>query len=90
MAVQKYIHIIHPNPKFGELVQQTFVDDEQFRLFLQLVHSCIELGKDLTCFNGRDFLVHIPHTLLKESIVIGNTKEMSLAEYAIKKSKMEA
>jgi hypothetical protein len=88
MAVQKYINIIHP--KFGELVQETFVDEVQFRLFLQLVHSCIELGQDLTSFNARDFLVHIPHTLLKESIVIGNTKEMSLAEYVVKKSKMEA
>ena len=88
MAVQKYIHIIHP--KFGELVQETFVDDVQFRLFLQLVHSCIELGQDLTSFNARDFLIHIHHSLLKESIVIGNTKEMSLAEYVVKKSKMEA
>jgi hypothetical protein len=87
MAVQKYINIIHP--KFGELVQETFIDEVQFRLFLQLVHSCIELGQDLTSFNARDFLIHIPHSLLKESIVIGNTKELSLGEYAVRKSKME-
>jgi len=87
MAIQKQINIIHP--EFGELVQESFVDEIQFRLFLQLVHSCIELKQDLTSFNGRDFLIHIPHMLLKESIVIGKTNEMSLAKYAVQKSKME-
>lgn len=87
MAVQKYINIIHP--QFGKLVQETFVDEVQFRLFLQLVHSCIELKQDLTSFNARDFLIHIPHTLLRECIVIGNTSELSLGEYAVQKSKME-
>ena len=87
MAVQKYINIIHP--QFGKLVQETFVDEVQFRLFLQLVHSCIELKQNLTSFNARDFLIHIPHKLLKECIVIGNTNEMSLGEYAVQKSKME-
>jgi hypothetical protein len=88
MLVQKYINIVHPT--MGKLVQETFVDEVQFRLFLQLVHSCIELKQNLTSFNGRDFLVHIPHKLLVECVVIGNTNEVSMGEYVAVKSKMES
>ena len=88
MLVQKYINIVHPT--MGKLVQETFVDEVQFRLFLQLVHSCIELKQNLTSFNGRDFLVHVPHKLLVECVVIGNTAEVTMGEYVTVKSKMES
>lgn len=84
----KTVKIIHP--QFGTLLDDSYQDDIQFKLFLNLVHSCLELKQDLTSFNGRDFLLHIPYTLLRESIVLGNVKEVTLAEYAIQKSKMEA
>lgn len=83
----KTVKIIHP--QFGLLLEDSYQDAVQFKLFLNLVHSCLELNQDLTTFNGRDFLLHIPYTLLCESIVIGNVKEVTLAEYAIQKSKME-
>jgi len=83
----KTVKIIHP--QFGLLLEDSYQDAVQFKLFLNLVHSCLELNQDLTTFNGRDFLLHIPYTLLRESIVIGNVKEVTLAEYAIQKSKME-
>jgi len=84
----KTVKIIHP--QFGTLLDDSYQDAIQFKLFLNLVHSCLELKQDLTSFNGRDFLLHIPYTLLRESIVLGNVKEVTLAEYAIQKSKMEA
>ena len=83
----KTVKIIHP--QFGLLLEDSYQDVVQFKLFLNLVHSCLELNQDLTTFNGRDFLLHIPYTLLRESIVLGNVKEVTLAEYAIQKSKME-
>ena len=83
----KTVKIIHP--QFGLLLEDSYQDAVQFKLFLNLVHSCLELNQDLTTFNGRDFLLHSPYTLLRESIVLGNVKEVTLAEYAIQKSKME-
>jgi len=83
----KTIKILHP--KFGILQEEVYGDETQFKLYLKLVHSCLELKQDLTTFNGKDFLLHIPYGLLKDCMVMGNVQEVSLAEYAIQKSKME-
>lgn len=83
----KTVKILHP--QFGILQEEAFNDDTQFKLYLKLVHSCLELKQDLTTFNGKDFLLHVPYNLLKECMVMGNVHEMSLAEYAIQKSKIE-
>lgn len=83
----KTVKILHP--QFGILQEEVFNDDTQFKLYLKLVHSCLELKQDLTTFNGKDFLLHVPFNLLRECMVMGNVQEMSLAEYAIQKSKIE-
>lgn len=83
----KTVKILHP--QFGMLQEEVFNDDTQFKLYLKLVHSCLELKHDLTTFNGKDFLLHVPYNLLKECMVMGNVYEMSLAEYVIQKSKIE-
>jgi hypothetical protein len=79
--------IVHP--KFGEVLNETFMDEVQFKIFLNMVHSSIELNQNLSTFNGKDFLVHVPSSILKECLVIGNSKEMSIAEVVIAKSKLE-
>jgi len=76
------------NEKFGVLLNETFIDQTQFKLFLKMVHGCLELKNDLTFFNGQDFLVHIPHKYLSESIVNASTSQYTLADHA--KSKIEA
>ena len=53
--------------KFGILMNETFVDRTQFKLFLKMVHGCLELKNDLTFFNGEDFLINIPYKYLSES-----------------------
>ena len=83
----KNIRIIHP--QFGELLNDTYEDATQYKLFLSMVHSCIELKQDLSFFNGRDFYVHIPVEILRKCIILGTVNQMSLAEYAVQKSKME-
>ena len=62
ICTMKTVKIIHP--QFGLLLEDSYQDAVQFKLFLNLVHSCLELNQDLTTFNGRDFLLHIPYTLL--------------------------
>lgn len=74
--------------KFGKLMNENFVDRTQFKLFLKMVHGCIELKNDLSFFNGDDFLVHIPFKYLVESIVLTSTESFGFTEQV--KSKMEA
>jgi hypothetical protein len=76
------------NEKFGKLVDETFVDGTQFKLFLKMVHGCLELKNDLTFFNGVDFLVHIPFKHLVDSIVLTSVDNYGLADHM--KSKVEA
>jgi hypothetical protein len=77
------------NEKFGTLLNETFVDGVQFKLFLKMVHGCLELKNNLTFFNGIDFLVNIPHRLLEESIIVTKLEgEFELADHM--KSKIES
>jgi len=74
---------------FGVLLNETFVNATQFKLFLKMIH-CIELKNDLTFFNGVEFLVHIPYKHLVNSIITTNVDAYTLAEHLVAKSKMEA
>lgn len=65
------IRIVHE--KFGEMVNETFVDTTQFKLFLKMTQGCLELGNNLTFFNGLDFLIHIPYKHLIDSIILTST-----------------
>jgi hypothetical protein len=74
--------------KMGDLVNETFMDQVQFKLFLKMVHGCLELENNLTFFNGDTFLVNIPSRILKDCVVVTNTVELSMTEQV--KSKIEA
>lgn len=82
------------NEKFGTILNETFVDPTQFKLFLKLVHGCLELKGDLDFFNGTDFLVHVPYRYLVDSVVLTSmvtpqvVGEASLSEHM--RSKVEA
>lgn len=76
------------NEKFGKLLHETFVDAIQFKLFLKMVQGCLELKNDLTFFNGSDFLIHIPHKYLMDSVIVTSTNEYSLVDHM--RSKVEA
>jgi hypothetical protein len=75
---------------FGVLLNETFVNVTQFKLFLKMVQGCIEMKEDLTFFNGVEFLIHIPHKHLVNSIITTSVDTYSLAEHLITKSKIEA
>jgi hypothetical protein len=76
------------NEKFGTLLNETFVDGIQFKLFLKMVQGCLELKNNLTFFNGTDFLINVPYRFLEDSIIITSTNEYELADHM--KSKIEA
>lgn len=75
---------------FGTILNETFVNPTQFKLFLKMVQASLELKNDLTFFNGVDFLVHIPYKQLSSSIITTNVDVYTLAEHLIQKTKMEA
>ena len=75
---------------FGVLLNETFVNATQFKLFLKMVQGCIELKNDLTFFNGVEFFVHIPYKHLVNSIITTNVDAYTLAEHLVAKSKIEA
>jgi hypothetical protein len=76
------------NESFGELLNETFMDEIQFKLFLKMVHGCVELSEDLTFYNGETFFINVPHKILKSSVIVTNTKEFNMSEQV--KSKIEA
>jgi len=75
---------------FGVLLDETFVNGTQFKLFLKLVQGCIETKNDLTFFNGVDFLVHLPYKHLVNSIIVTKLDTYTLTDHLINKSKIEA
>jgi hypothetical protein len=74
--------------KMGSLINETFIDHIQFKLFLKMVHGCLELDNDLTFFNGDNFLVNIPNRILKDCVIVTNLIELTITDQV--KSKIEA
>lgn len=68
------------NEKFGNLLTESFVDPIQFKIFLKMVDGALNLNEDLSYYDGNTFLVHIPSKILKESVVLTNVKEVTIAE----------
>jgi len=55
--------------EFGKILEENFIDSTQVKLFLKSVHTCLELKEDFSFFDGETFLIHIPHPILRESII---------------------
>lgn len=68
------------NEKFGTLLSESFVDQTQFKIFLKMVDGALNLKEDLSYFDGNTFLVHIPHKILKESVILTNVSEINVVE----------
>ena len=68
------------NEKLGNLLTESFVDPIQFKIFLKMVDGALNVGEDLSYFDGNTFLVHIPHKILKESVILTNVSEISVSE----------
>jgi hypothetical protein len=84
--ITQNIRIFHPI--HGLLLSENFVNPSQFKLFLKMLNGCLISDENLTFFNGTDFLINIPHVILKES-VITTSLNSSVTEQLITKSKIE-
>jgi len=74
--------------KFGVLMNETFIDVIQFKIFLKAIDGCFSLKNDFTFFNGMDFFIHIPYSKLVESIITTSSDTYDLSDHM--KSKIEA
>lgn len=83
----KTIKIQHE--KFGLLLNETFINPTQFKLFLKMVNGCLNGNEALTFFNGEDFLVNIPNQILKDSVITTNVDAYTLTDHIMTKSKIE-
>jgi len=86
MKIGHNIRIIHET--HGELLNETFVDQTQFRIFLKMVHASVELKENLSFFNNETFYINILANTLVNCIIVTNTKEITLTEQV--RSKIEA
>jgi hypothetical protein len=86
-VISKSIKIQHQN--LGVLLQESFVNPVQFKLFLKMVNGCLLSKEDLTFFNGDDFLINIPLFVLKECIITTSIDFSPVTEQIITKSKIE-
>ena len=85
---QNNIRII--NETHGVLLNETFVNPAQFKLFLKMVQGCIGMKEDLTFFNGVDFFIHVPYRFLVDSIITTKIEFLTLTDQLLAKSKIEA
>lgn len=76
------------NEKFGTILTESFVDKIQFKIFLKMVDGALNLNEDLSYYDGETFMVHIPHKILKESIILTNVVPVSLGDQV--RNKIEA
>jgi hypothetical protein len=76
--VNHKINIINEN--FGTILSESFVDPIQFKIFLKMVDGALNLKEDLSFYDGNLFLVHIPHKILKESIVLTSLTPITVGE----------
>ena len=76
--------------KFGTLLNETFIDATQFKIFLKMIHGCVELKNDLSFFNGVDFFIHVPYRFLVDSIITTKIEFLTLTDQLLAKSKIEA
>lgn len=86
MKTAHNIRIFHDT--IGEIVNETFVNYEQFSIFLKLVDGCLAHKNHFDFFNGSDYLVHIPHRILVDSVIVSNINDLVTTEMI--KSKIEA
>ena len=88
MVINSFHNIKIEHEKFGLVLNETFIDGTQFKLFLKAIHGCLVEKEDLTFFNGTDFLVHVPFKHLVDSIIKTVKTEYTSSDHV--KSKIEA
>jgi hypothetical protein len=88
MGTTQLVKIQHE--KMGILLEESFINPIQFKLFLKLINGCIEMKQDFTSFNGVDFFTHIPYKILSECVITTKVDIYTITDHLVNKSKIEA
>lgn len=75
--------------ELGLLLDENFVDNTQFKIFLKVVNACLVGKQDLDFYNGTEFLIHIPYEILKESVITAKKTPETLTESILNYSPIE-
>ena len=67
MKIGFNIRVLHEN--FGELLNETFMDQTQFKLFLDVINLSLRGDRDFSVYDGTQDLFHVPNQILKQSII---------------------
>ena len=51
MVINSFHNVKVEHEKFGVVLNETFIDGTQFKIFLKAIHGCLTLKEDLTFFN---------------------------------------
>jgi hypothetical protein len=86
----KIIHRIKvQHLELGVILDEQFVDGTQFKLFLKMINGCFVDCSDLRFFNGVEFFLNVPFSVLKDCVITSRIEEM-VGFSEIVKSKIEA
>jgi hypothetical protein len=77
------LNIIHP--EYGKIVEETFQDATQIKLFLRMVQDSIDTNTSFNHYNITDTLIQIPSKVLKECLIFTNKKQVSYTEQVLSK-----
>lgn len=76
------------NETMGVLLNESFYDETQFKIFLKTVNGCFVTETDLYFYNGNTMLINIPFKILKNSVIVTSSITVDMVEPI--KSKIEA
>ena len=88
MIIKQTLNVKIQHETMGILLDKTFDDKVQFKLFLKMIQGCLTLENDLTHFNGEDFLLHVPFKILKNSLILTQKTDHELVEHIKTKQKL--
>lgn len=88
MNISHQIKVYHET--HGKLLQENFVDVDQFRIFVKLVDACFAHQSPLEFYNGDTFFVRIPYKILDECIITTSFESVDVPLTELIKSKIEA
>ncbi len=78
------VNIIHP--EYGKIVEESFKDATQLKLFLRMIQDSIDTNDSFHHFNVTDTLIQIPSKILKNCLIFTNQNSISYTEQVLSKT----
>jgi hypothetical protein len=75
----KTVEIINKN--FGTILEKSFSDETQMKIFLKLIHISIVRKESLDYYDGYCDFIHVPFDILDESLIVSKQDQRNLSDY---------